>query len=181
MGDHCPDHPDRPARAVRRARMDLRTQVRRIPCDRGHGERPYPFEAREPDAPLREAARVTPGRLVLDGEIVALDAAGRPVFADLMFGRRPPIFVAFDVLTARGKDVRTLPLARRKAVLKRLARGANGLGRSHGWRAGPGPARWASRATSQSASPIHTTAERCGGSLGHRKIESTVLIFPARA
>ena len=32
------------------------------------------------------------------------------MFADLMFGRRPPIFVAFDVLVARGEDVRTLPL-----------------------------------------------------------------------
>ena len=53
-----------------------------------------------------------PADFVLDGEIVALDEAGRPVFADLMFGRRPPIFVAFDVLVARGEDVRTLPLAR---------------------------------------------------------------------
>ena len=48
------------------------------------------------------------------GEIVALDAAGRPVFADLMFRRRSPIFVAFDVLVARGEDVRSLPLAVRK-------------------------------------------------------------------
>jgi ATP-dependent DNA ligase len=46
------------------------------------------------------------------------------VFEDLMFGRRPPIFVAFDVLVARGEDVRALPLARRKAVLRRLAKGA---------------------------------------------------------
>ena len=46
------------------------------------------------------------------------------MFADLMFGRRPPIFVAFDVLVARGEDVRALPLTRRKAVLKRLAKGA---------------------------------------------------------
>ena len=41
-----------------------------------------------------------------------------------MFRRRPPIFVAFDVLVARGEDVRALPLARRKAVLKRLAKDA---------------------------------------------------------
>jgi ATP-dependent DNA ligase len=41
-----------------------------------------------------------------------------------MLGRRPPVFVAFDVLVAHGEDVRTLPLARRKAVLKRLAKGA---------------------------------------------------------
>ena len=65
-----------------------------------------------------------PPGCVLDGEIVALDASGRPLFADLMFGRRPPIFVAFDVLVAAGEDLRTLPLARGKAVLKRLVRGA---------------------------------------------------------
>src|SRR5579864_2832700 len=64
-----------------------------------------------------------PPGCILDGEVVALDEAGRPQFADLMFRRRPPIFVAFDVLVARGQDVRALPLARRKAVLKRLAKG----------------------------------------------------------
>src|SRR5579864_6583595 len=64
-----------------------------------------------------------PPGCILDGEIVALDEAGRPVFEDLMFGRRPPIFVAFDVLVARGEDDRALPLARRQAVLRRLAKG----------------------------------------------------------
>jgi hypothetical protein len=47
-----------------------------------------------------------PSDCVLDGEVVAPDEVGRPVFADLMFGRRSPIFVAFDVLVARGEDVR---------------------------------------------------------------------------
>jgi ATP-dependent DNA ligase len=42
---------------------------------------------------------------LLDGEIVALDETGRPVFADLMFRRQLPIFVAFDVLVDRGADV----------------------------------------------------------------------------
>jgi DNA ligase 1 len=46
------------------------------------------------------------------------------MFADLMFGRRPPLFVAFDVLAHRGEDLRPLPLARRKTVLKRLAKSA---------------------------------------------------------
>ena len=57
-----------------------------------------------------------PADCVLDGEIVALDASGRPIFADLMFGRRPPLFVAFDVLVDRGEDVRTLPVARSRAA-----------------------------------------------------------------
>ncbi len=65
-----------------------------------------------------------PPDCVLDGEVVALDAAGRPVFADLMFRRRAPTFVAFDALVDRGEDVRALPLVRRKAALKRLACGA---------------------------------------------------------
>jgi bifunctional non-homologous end joining protein LigD len=62
-----------------------------------------------------------PADCVLDGEIVALDEAGRPVFADLMLGRRRPISVAFNGLAHHGEDLRTLPLSRRKAVLRRLA------------------------------------------------------------
>ncbi len=65
-----------------------------------------------------------PADCVLDGEVVALDEAGRPMFADLMFRRRPPVYVAFDVLIAGGEDVRALPLDRRKAVLKRSAKAA---------------------------------------------------------
>ena len=81
-----------------------------------------------------------PADCVLDGEIAALDAAGRPVFADLMFRWRPPIFVAFDVLAVSGQDVRAVPLARRKAVLKRLAKGAKLLDRPCRRCAGAGPA-----------------------------------------
>jgi len=47
-----------------------------------------------------------PADCVLDGEIVALDASGRPMFADLMFGPRPPIFAAFDALVDRDENVR---------------------------------------------------------------------------
>ena len=68
-----------------------------------------------------------PADCVLDGEIVAaLDEAGRPVSADLMFGRRRLIFVAFDALAHRGEDLRPLPLSRREAVLKRRAKCARG-------------------------------------------------------
>ena len=67
-----------------------------------------------------------PAGCVLEGGIVALGEAGRPVFADLMLGRRRPIFVAFDALAHRGEDLRPLPLSRCKAVLKRLAKGARG-------------------------------------------------------
>jgi ATP-dependent DNA ligase len=39
-----------------------------------------------------------PPGYVFDGEIVALDEQGRLVFNDLLFGRREPVYVAFDVL-----------------------------------------------------------------------------------
>ena len=37
-------------------------------------------------------------RCVLDGEIVCLDADGRPQFRDLLFRRAEPLFYAFDIL-----------------------------------------------------------------------------------
>jgi ATP-dependent DNA ligase len=42
---------------------------------------------------------------------VALDRDGRPIFNDLLFGRRQPVYVAFDVLVVDGEDVRALPLS----------------------------------------------------------------------
>jgi ATP-dependent DNA ligase len=63
---------------------------------------------------------------VFDGELVALDDAGRPVFKDLLFGRRRPTYVAFDLLIADGIDVRPLPLAERKAALARVGERAEG-------------------------------------------------------
>ena len=63
-----------------------------------------------------------PSGYVLDGEIVTLDADGRPVFNDLMFGRQEPVYVAFDVLVVDGEDVRALPLKERKALLAKIVR-----------------------------------------------------------
>jgi bifunctional non-homologous end joining protein LigD len=63
-----------------------------------------------------------PRGYVFDGEIVALDEGGRPRFNDLMFGRREPAYVAFDVLFADGEDVRALPLKERKALLDKVVR-----------------------------------------------------------
>jgi bifunctional non-homologous end joining protein LigD len=67
-----------------------------------------------------------PAGCILDGEIVALDEAGRPKFKDLIFARRPPVYLGFDVVTADGDDLRLLPLRDRKAVLARLADDARG-------------------------------------------------------
>ncbi len=63
-----------------------------------------------------------PAGYVFDGEIVALDDGGRPVFNDLLFGRRAPVYVAFDVLIADGEDVRGEPLKERRAILASTVR-----------------------------------------------------------
>jgi bifunctional non-homologous end joining protein LigD len=63
-----------------------------------------------------------PPGYIFDGEIVALDGDGRPVFNDLLFGRREPSYVAFDVLVVDGGDVRALPLKERKALLAGIVR-----------------------------------------------------------
>ena len=57
---------------------------------------------------------------VLDGEIVCLDQYGRSQFKELMFRRRQPFFYAFDLLFLNGEDLRSLPLLRRKARLRKL-------------------------------------------------------------
>jgi ATP-dependent DNA ligase len=57
---------------------------------------------------------------VFDGELVVLDDAGRPLFNELLFGRRRPTYVAFDLLIDDGIDLRPLPLKQRKARLALL-------------------------------------------------------------
>jgi len=48
---------------------------------------------------------------ILDGEIIAPDETGRPVFIDLVRGTRAPAYVAFDILWLNGTDLRSLPRA----------------------------------------------------------------------
>jgi hypothetical protein len=62
---------------------------------------------------------------VFDGELVVLDDAGRPLFNELLFGRRRPTYVAFDLLMVGGEDLRPLPLKERKAKLARVGKGAD--------------------------------------------------------
>jgi DNA ligase D-like protein (predicted ligase) len=69
--------------------------------------------------------RRRPARRILDGEVVALDAAGQPDFAGLQAALSDGdtgdlIFFAFDLLFANGEDLRDLPLRERKARLKAL-------------------------------------------------------------
>src|SRR5579871_5840144 len=63
--------------------------------------------------------------IVVDGEIVSLDAKGRSEFQRLQESQKKPAgltYVAFDLLYADGKDLRSEPLERRKALLERLIR-----------------------------------------------------------
>ncbi len=78
------------------------------------------------------ALRALPAtRFVLDGEVIALDEGGRPSFQRLQNrmhltaptdverarGTVPVSAVFFDALALEGRDLRTLPLAERKALL----------------------------------------------------------------
>ena len=58
--------------------------------------------------------------VVLDGEIACLDEHGHSQFDALMYGRGEPCFVAFDVLWHAGTDLRSLPLWKRKQVLRAI-------------------------------------------------------------
>ncbi len=71
--------------------------------------------------------------LLIDGEIVVLDASGKPSFAALQerldrFGRNDPganavTFVVFDLLYGNGRDLRDEPLETRKSILESLLTG----------------------------------------------------------
>lgn len=76
--------------------------------------------------------------LVIDGELVVLDAEGRPQFErlrrrlalkrfsiDHAARTEPAAIFAFDLLALRGKDLRSLPLLKRKAQLEKLLRNSS--------------------------------------------------------
>nr|WP_295663276.1 DNA ligase D [Polymorphobacter sp.] len=64
---------------------------------------------------------------LIDGEIVALDAAGKPNFSTLQATLKdngPLLYFAFDLLELDGEDLAGLPLTERKAKLATLLAGA---------------------------------------------------------
>jgi bifunctional non-homologous end joining protein LigD len=84
---------------------------------------------------ITSAVRALPiADLILDGEIVALDAEGKPDFHKLSFRGQmhrtseiqraalasPVTYIVFDLLAAGGHDLRGLPLVERKATLQRI-------------------------------------------------------------
>ncbi len=63
--------------------------------------------------------------IVVDGEVVSLDAQGRSSFQRLQESQKRPAgltYAAFDLLYADGTDLRSKPLEERKALLERLIR-----------------------------------------------------------
>jgi len=73
---------------------------------------------------IREGLARLERPMVLDGEIVALDRAGRPSFQQLQNrknSRQPIVFYAFDITNLDGRDLRHLPLVERKAILGDVA------------------------------------------------------------
>ena len=82
----------------------------------------------------RAVAALTVNGVVLDGEVVALDDAGRPSFQRLQQRGKltrnldirqaaienPVTYYAFDILAAEGYDLRSQPLVTRKRLLRKL-------------------------------------------------------------
>jgi bifunctional non-homologous end joining protein LigD len=68
----------------------------------------------------RIAASLDVADAILDGEIIAPDATGRPQFYDLLRDTRTAAYVAFDVLWLNGADLRALPLTERRRHLQTI-------------------------------------------------------------
>ena len=120
---------------------ELKLDGVRIVADKRHGEVAL-WSRRGPAVTqnypeIARAVRALPGpRLVLDGEIVAFDANGRPSFGRLarriharasdvwLLAREVPVsYVVFDLLALGDFDLRALPLWRRRELLERVIRG----------------------------------------------------------
>jgi bifunctional non-homologous end joining protein LigD len=68
----------------------------------------------------RHLAQLKVKNAVIDGELVCLDSEGRSIFNELLLRKGCPIFYAFDLLYLNGRDLRQLPLIKRKEKLRAL-------------------------------------------------------------
>jgi bifunctional non-homologous end joining protein LigD len=66
------------------------------------------------------AAELDVDSVILDGEVIATDETGRPLFFDLVRGSRTPAYVAFDLLWLNGTDLLSLPLSERRRRMQSL-------------------------------------------------------------
>jgi bifunctional non-homologous end joining protein LigD len=77
------------------------------------------FSVRYPG--VTEALAKLPDNTVIDGEVVAFDAAGRPSFSALQnYGSAagPVVYYVFDVMVLAGRDVTREPLEKRRKLLE---------------------------------------------------------------
>ncbi len=68
-----------------------------------------------------DALASLPDETVIDGEVVALDADGKPSFKILQnfgYGKAPLHFYVFDLLIIGGKDIISKPLIERRSILE---------------------------------------------------------------
>jgi ATP-dependent DNA ligase len=70
------------------------------------------------DSHLIVGAELAIEEAILDGEVIAPDETGRPVFLDLLKGSARPAYIAFDLLRVNGCDQRGLPLSERRRALQ---------------------------------------------------------------
>ncbi len=95
--------------------LALRTRGRVILLSRNNNTLNSRFGA------VAEGCRALPEDTILDGEIVALDNNGRPVFNLLQnwqTAHAPIFYYAFDLLAYKGKDLTSLPLRDRRELLE---------------------------------------------------------------
>jgi bifunctional non-homologous end joining protein LigD len=71
-------------------------------------------------AVFKQLQKLKTQEIVVDGEIVVLDAKGAPRFQLLQQSGGRERFIIFDVLWVDGKDVRKLPYTERRALLEKL-------------------------------------------------------------
>lgn len=79
-------------------------------------------QAKRMDFPtIQDALHLLGPGTMLDGEVVALDEAGRPSFNRLQNYREghPVLYYAFDILSYRGKSLLKMPWKDRRTLLER--------------------------------------------------------------
>jgi bifunctional non-homologous end joining protein LigD len=73
----------------------------------------------------REVARLKADSVLLDGEVVAIDAEGRPSFQALHHqAAHTVVYYAFDVLHLDGRDLTTTALDERRDLLAKVLKGS---------------------------------------------------------
>jgi bifunctional non-homologous end joining protein LigD len=83
-------------------------------------------------AALAKRLRVTDA--ILDGEIICADETGRPIFLEMLRGRHPMCFVAFDLLWLNDEDLRHFPASYARLALSGYSGGAPIISLRRLWR-----------------------------------------------